>query len=137
MFDVLLRTSSQPQEVVLSESPKLREKWMLFYRNTPKNEQVDLASTEPTIEGVVQTVQSISAQWRAKKKLGHFGRATELFHKLCGFLDSHTALIKLLPEGNEYVSIFAGTLNAIIKVMSQLLLPFWERRHTNRCSGQC
>lgn len=89
----------------------------MFYRNTPEHEQVDLASSAPTIEGVVETVQSISAQWRAKKKLGRFGRAKELFHKLCGFLDSHSALIKLLPEGNEYVSIFAGTLNAIIKVL--------------------
>lgn len=90
---------------------------MVFYRSTPKTQQVDLASCAPIIEGVVETVQSISAEWRAKKKLGRFGRAKELFHKLCGFLDSDSALIKLLPEGNEYVSIFAGTLNAIIKVL--------------------
>lgn len=90
---------------------------MVFYRNTPEIEQVDLTASEPTMDGVVEIVQSISAQWQAKKKLGRFGRAKELFHKLCGFLDSHSALIKLLPEGNEYVSIFAGTLNAIIKVL--------------------
>lgn len=37
------------------------------------------------------------------------------FHRFCGSLGSHSSLIKILPEGNQYVSIFTGTLNAVIK----------------------
>lgn len=115
--DVSLASQQRGSKIVLNESPKLRGKWVKLYHNTPETEQIDLASSEPTRESVVGTVESISAQWRAKKRLGRFGRAKDLFHKLCGFLNSHSALIKLLPEGNEYVSIFAGSLNAIIKVL--------------------
>lgn len=61
-------------------------------------------------------VTEVTLEWRKKRQAGHLGKAKILFHSFCGTLDSHSSLLKLLPEGNEYVAIFAGTLNAIIKV---------------------
>lgn len=86
-------------------------------------------TSEPTIDGVVKTVNMITAQWQAQKKQGRFGRTRVLFHKLCGTLNSHSALIKLLPEGSEYISVFTGTLHAIIKVLPDVVqsMPFPNR----------
>lgn len=98
------------------EAGKLREKWVAFYQKSPKAERIDLRSFQPTISGVVTMVSEVTSQWQEKRQEGRFGKANRLFHRFCGTLDSHIYLLKLLPEGNEYVAIFAGTLNAIIKV---------------------
>lgn len=103
-------------DIIRSESAKLKEKWLAFYQKSPKDEQVDLENFKPTIEGVVDMVQKMTDSWQLRKKQGRVGKANMLFHKFCGTLKSHSELIKLLPDGNEYVSVFTGTLNAIIKV---------------------
>ncbi|KUI67665.1 hypothetical protein VM1G_03036 [Cytospora mali] len=102
-------------DIIRIESERLREKLAIFYKGSPKDERLDLNSIEPTIQGVVAMVNSVNAQWQGKRKQGHSGKAKTLFHRFCGTLDSHSSLIKLLPDGNEYVSVFTGTLNAIIK----------------------
>lgn len=61
-------------------------------------------------------VTSITTEWQSKRRQGRIGKAKDYFHKFCGTLESHSTLLKLLPESNEYVAIFAGSLNAIIKV---------------------
>lgn len=68
------------------------------------------------MKGVTNMVTEVTSEWQAKRQEGRLGKAKRLFHQFCGTLDSHSSLLKLLPEGNEYVAIFAGTLNAIIKV---------------------
>jgi hypothetical protein len=98
------------------ESARLREKWKLFYNHCPPEERVDLQNSEPTLEGVVDMVNKMMQAWQAKREKSRGGRAMAGFHRFCGSLNSHSNLIKLLPEGNEYVSVFTGTLNAIIKV---------------------
>lgn len=103
-------------EILKLESARLREKWVVFYEKSTKNERLDLDKLEPTIEGVVSLVTAMTAEWQSKRKQGYLGKTQSMFHKFCGTLDSHSSLLKLLPEGNEYVSIFAGSLNAIIKV---------------------
>lgn len=95
----------------------------MFYQKSAKNERLDLDNLAPTIEGVVSTVASVTAEWQAKRKQGYLGKTQSMFHKLCGTLNSHSSLLKLLPEGNEYFSIFAGSLNAIIKVSVQYYVP--------------
>lgn len=61
-------------------------------------------------------VEDIRRAWAAKRSKGFMGKALDQFHRFCHTLNSHSALIAVLPEGNEYVSLFTGSLNAIIKV---------------------
>lgn len=89
---------------------------MTFYKNSPTEERLDLQAFEPTIQGVAAMVNTVTVKWQDKRKQGRIGKTKTLFHKFCGTLDSHSSLIKLLPDGNEYVSVFIGALNAIIKV---------------------
>lgn len=95
---------------------KLRDKWVAFYQKSPKGERLDLRNFQPTMAGVVTMVTKVTSEWQTKRQEGRVGKAKKLFHRFCGTLDSHSSLMKILPEGNEYVAIFAGTLNAIIKV---------------------
>lgn len=89
---------------------------MTFYQKSPKAERLDLRRSQPTISDVVTMVSEVTSEWETKRQDGRLGKVKKLFHRFCGTLSSHSSLLKMLPEGNEYVAIFAGTLNAIIKV---------------------
>ena len=103
-------------ELLAIESAKLREKWVTFHRNSPEEERLNLQRSEPTIEGVVDTVTKITNAWRARRGNGWRAKVGSLFLRFGRMLNSHSSLLKVLPEGSEYVSIFAGSLNAVIKV---------------------
>lgn len=103
-------------EIIAVESAKLREKWVTFQNSCPKDERLDTAKSEPTIEGVVDMVKEVNRAWEARRKSGRRGRVMALFHKFCGTLDAHSSMLEVLPEGSEYVSLFTGTLNAVIRV---------------------
>ncbi|OTB06590.1 hypothetical protein M426DRAFT_72113 [Hypoxylon sp. CI-4A] len=102
-------------KVITIESNKLRGKWAPFLENSSGNDRLDLSRSEPTMEGVVDLVKEIAASSKSKKDNSRRGKAMKMFHKFCGTIDSHKSMLELIPEGSEYVSIFAGTLNVIIQ----------------------
>ena len=75
---------------------------------------------EPSIEGVLDMVKDVNSEWNSKKKKGFGGKATQYFHKSSDMLYGHKALMKVLPESNEHVSVFTGAVNAVIKVIRDL-----------------
>lgn len=76
---------------------------------------------EPTIEGVIKVTQQIFTRWGEKRKEGFLGKTKALFHKFCDGINSHSSMLKILPEGSEYVSLFTGVLSVIINVGSDLI----------------
>lgn len=113
-----LRERPQITEFIRQESAVLAEKLNAFNQTCPQDERVDLAQLVPTVEGVVDLVKHIEVRWQAKRKSGLRGKAMMFFHKVCGTIKAHKSLLGILPEGNEYVSIFTGVLNVIIQVRS-------------------
>lgn len=102
--------------IIAKESANLLDKWRKFREDCPRNERLDLESSEPTLEGVVDLVQSMVKEYQHKRNQGWRGKVVSRFHRVTKTLDAHSALLKVLPEGNEYVSVFTGTINAVIKV---------------------
>lgn len=98
------------------ESTRLQQRWEEFQNHCSKEERLELNRSEPTVEGVVDMVKEMTAAWRSKREKGRREKAMKLFHRFCFSLDSHKSLMKLLPEGNAYVSVFMGSLSAVIKV---------------------
>ncbi|EFQ27429.1 uncharacterized protein GLRG_01924 [Colletotrichum graminicola M1.001] len=72
--------------------------------------------SQPTMKGVVDTVQAIQKTWEFQRQNGRLNKAKRFFHNFCGTLNSHKLMMTVLPSGNEYVSIFTGALNVIIHV---------------------
>jgi hypothetical protein len=108
---------------------------VIFQNNCPAEERVDLQNSEPTVEGVADMVNEMMKAWQVKREKGRRGKAISLFQKFCSSLNSHSSLIKILPEGNQYVSIFTGTLNAVIKVCHYLQVNFQTVHRTYRVLG--
>ncbi|KLU88126.1 hypothetical protein MAPG_07113, partial [Magnaporthiopsis poae ATCC 64411] len=97
------------------ESKKLQEKWISFQDSCPAEDRLDLSRAEPTMDGIMDTIKHMNLAWKRKRESGIIGRALQFFHRFCDTLDSHSSLLKILPEGSEYVSIFMGSLNVIIR----------------------
>ncbi|OLN96119.1 hypothetical protein CCHL11_03238 [Colletotrichum chlorophyti] len=126
-------------KVLAVETTRLREKWLAFRDSCPAADRLDLQASEPTMAGVIDTVQGIQNAWDAKRQNGRLSKAKRLFHKFCGTLNSHKLMIQMLPSANEYVSIFTGTLNVIIQAsanhekiaegLSEALCTMSEYRH--------
>lgn len=72
--------------------------------------------------------QQIIKRWEAKKSQGFGNKTKALFHRLCRGINSHSSLLEVLPDGNEYVSLFTGVLTVIIKVGSISTAPNYRDR---------
>jgi hypothetical protein len=116
-------TRRNPVTKVLSvEAHKLVEKWQSFQQSSDIADRLDLESTEPTVEDVLETVGALTQMWERKRKsTAKRAKVLGFFKAFCRTLNSHRTFLEVLPDGNEYVSIFTGTLNAVIKASRFLL----------------
>ncbi|KAH8170875.1 phytanoyl-CoA dioxygenase family protein [Sarocladium implicatum] len=97
------------------EAENLRKKWVDLYQNTSKKERLDMDSLDLSFDGVVDLIKSTCAKNQTEQEESIMGKITGRFHSICDTVHAHSAFLKMLPEGNEYVSIFTGSLNAVIK----------------------
>ena len=121
-------------EVISIESSRLRKKWIAFQNCCPREDRLDLQNSEPTVDGVVDMASKMMNAWQATRERSRGGRAILRFHRFCQGLDSHSNLLKILPEGNQYVSIFTGSLNAVMKVSFHGYASNWQP--SDHFSGQ-
>lgn len=87
-----------------------------FYQTFPKNQRIELTQFTPTVEGVIDQVKQIHLNSEEKRRSGFIGKTKMLFHRFCETINSHKSLLGILPEGNDYISIFTGVLHVVIKV---------------------
>ncbi|KAF3801311.1 hypothetical protein GCG54_00005467 [Colletotrichum gloeosporioides] len=102
-------------QVLTVETNHLREKWKAFIEFSTPMDRLDIRMSEPTMNGVIETVEKTTQAWQLKRNNSRFAKAKRLFHQFCKTLHSHQAFLDILPSGSEYVSIFSGTLNAVIQ----------------------
>lgn len=102
--------------LIRDESIQLAKKLREFDQKISKKDRMDDSQFDPTIEGVIKVTQQAFASWEERKKEGFMGKTKALFHRFCDGVDSHSSMLKVLPEGSEYVSLFTGVLSVIIKV---------------------
>ncbi|KAK1846017.1 carboxylesterase [Colletotrichum chrysophilum] len=118
-FDSNANSSDNPICQILDvETKQLREKWKAFVESSSTSDRVYLRASEPTMNGVIDTVRKLQRNWDTRRNNSRLAKTSRLFHKFCSTLNGHKVLIQILPSGNEYVSIFTGTLNAVIQASS-------------------
>lgn len=98
------------------EGVLLSETWVQFCQALPAKTLRDFELRPPTFDDVLQVVHDYEAEWQGKRTKGKRGQALGYLKKVCRTLDSHSYMLEVLPAGNEYVSLFTGTLKAVVKV---------------------
>lgn len=61
-------------------------------------------------------VDSIARNWKERRDKTKTGKFMNHFTGFCSTLDAHSNMLEVLPNGNQYVSLFTGSLKSIIKV---------------------
>jgi hypothetical protein len=61
-------------------------------------------------------VHSVAREWQNKRAESKSGKYMKYFRGFCETLVAHSYMLEVLPSGNEYVSLFTGTLKTIINV---------------------
>ncbi|KAF2143196.1 uncharacterized protein K452DRAFT_286025 [Aplosporella prunicola CBS 121167] len=109
-------SEKNPVTVALTqEAEALRKRWLEFRISNPEVDRVDLQRSEPTAQDLVDLVEQSMSKWQERRSTGRRGKAMSFFRQFCRSINSHKAVMGILPEGNEYVSLFTGTLNAVVK----------------------
>lgn len=65
------------------------------------------------VDAAIQTVQ---AEWEAKRDGSRFFRAREWIRKMGNGMNNHATALKMLPTESEYITIIAGAVSMVIKV---------------------
>lgn len=94
---------------------RLFKAWKEFQERLGARHLIKANQPAPNVNDIVQFIAEMSAKWETDRKSGKYGRIKQYFHKFCAELNSHSNLLELLPAGSEYVSLFTGTLNSIIR----------------------
>lgn len=94
---------------------KLLDAWQVFHRRLPAEEQGELNNHNPDWEDIRKVIKRVQASWIAKND-GTYGKATARLRKVLDGLHSHRTFLRILPESNNYASVFCGSLQVLIQV---------------------
>jgi hypothetical protein len=63
-----------------------------------------------------QTVLRLKSQHDLKYENGVYNKSKRGFHSICGKINDHMNVFKILPQGEKYVAPICGSLELIVKV---------------------
>ena len=106
-------------KVIREQAVLLSHVWKVFRETIPKSEQENLEGKIPSVEGLIEIVEAVAREWQNKRTTSKSGRYMKYFTSFCETLDAHSYMLEVLPNGNEYVSLFTGTLKTIINVSNE------------------
>ncbi|KAL9088332.1 MAG: hypothetical protein Q9165_006257 [Trypethelium subeluteriae] len=125
-------------------SRELAQAWLGFQRLLPDGHRSKVDDSPPRLEDVYKAVTAASDQLKTNREESKLGRFRARFNKLCTNLNSHRDLFALVPDGDKYISILAGSFSALVKAsaryerigetVSRALeelsdrLPYWHRQ---------
>lgn len=69
---------------------------------------------------VMSTVSTVQVQWMREHSESRFSRATSRLRKMCHGLHNHSAILKMVPSENIYVSLISGAVSMLIKVPTNM-----------------
>ena len=72
----------------------------------------------PNMDDIVNAVRTAELKWTNTKDESMWRVPKKYFHKFCGTLNSHSAMLLMIPAQNQYLSILYGSLLSVINVRS-------------------
>jgi hypothetical protein len=100
------------------EGNELSRTWARFHDILPVDDRAKFAQRPVQLDDVFKLVQETDKEWQTRKDAGKFGKVKVTFRKICKNLDVHSEMLTVLPSSSQYVSIFYGVLQTLIKVFS-------------------
>lgn len=109
------KNRSQELWSLKDHATKLLYAWQAFHCRLPAEERNGLNSHNPDWEDIGKVIKRVQASWIAKNE-GTYGKATARLRKVLDTVYSHRTFLRILPESNNYTSVFCGSLQVLIQV---------------------
>ncbi|KAF8846683.1 hypothetical protein BDZ45DRAFT_608575, partial [Acephala macrosclerotiorum] len=100
------------------QAVRLSHTWNSFRVRIPRSEQEELEGRIPSVEGLIGMVDTVAREWQNKREESKSRKYMKYFTGFCQTLDAHSYMLEVLPSGNQYVSLFTGSLKTIINATS-------------------
>jgi len=101
-------------EQLPSEDLTPKKRWHTQKRSRASDQTI-LSLQIYGVKDVVSAIEDARTMWMKKDRLAG-GKAQQLFHKFCGTLDAHSAILKMFPSEDKYISVFCGSLKMLVQV---------------------
>ena len=98
------------------EREKLENAWTHFRDALPNDAKVEAVNRPVNFADIIKLMNNIEKEWQGKKGKGAWGSTKRYCRRVCGNINSHSTLFKVLPAESQYASVFCGTLQTLIKI---------------------
>ncbi|KAM0794316.1 hypothetical protein BDR22DRAFT_895247 [Usnea florida] len=103
-------------EIILAKSTeKLAKVYKKFLKCLPKDHQARIEDGPPRLDCVTDALRLADPEWKRNREETKIGRAKTLFTKVAQSLVKYQDLFAIVPSGDKYVSLVAGSVSAIVK----------------------
>ena len=102
--------------ILASSTDELAKEYKRFLKCLPKDHPARIEDGPPMLDCVVDALRSAHAEWTSNREKTKMGRTKTLFTKVAQSLVKYKDLFAIVPSGDKYVSLVAGSVSAIIKV---------------------
>lgn len=100
-----------------TERNELAQTWKWFNSHlSPEDRVVDGDARPQTAHDIVDLVRKTQTYWMSRPRQRVYSQASALCDRLLPTLDTHSALLSVLPESNLYALLFYGVLQSLLKV---------------------
>ena len=115
-----LIAQSDPSLAVLERKrEEMVELWNSIGQPIPQErDKGAIQGTIPTIESLHKAALREQASWKTQRSKG-FGRVRDQFVKFASGLEDYAYLAKIIPDGDKYTSLIAGTVSSIVQASSK------------------
>lgn len=87
-----------------------------FYASMSNSKDCHDFSTQPASwRDVIVLVEKQITEWEQEQNASRLGKAKSRLRKFCNTINDHKMALSMLPQGNEYVSLFTGALATILQ----------------------
>ncbi|KAJ5604865.1 hypothetical protein N7510_010019 [Penicillium lagena] len=99
-----------------TERNELAQTWKWFNSHLPPEDRVVDGDARPqTAHDIVDLVRKTQTYWMSRPRQRVYSQASALCDRLLPTLDTHSALLSVLPESSLYALLFYGVLQSLLK----------------------
>ncbi|CZT20229.1 uncharacterized protein RCC_06086 [Ramularia collo-cygni] len=108
-------SNNEVQKLFNDQAVELSKQWTRFRDKVPDEAKYRRwAHRAPSLNDVKQVMQDVDQSFHQKRKSGATGFITSHYSRACVFIKEHEGMLKVIPQGSEYVSLISGVLTSIV-----------------------
>ena len=123
---------SQDESILAEPTAELSQAYKSFLKCLPKGHEARIEDGPPQLDVVAKAMKLAESTLRDRRETTKTGRMKQLFGRVAKSLHGHKELFGVVPSGDKYVSLVAGSVSAIIKVSTFIRTVSKERGHIQR-----